>query len=245
MAYALLTHMFLISCCRRGGNLKLKTYYKLQLCLFVVWSFAVFCWPRTPRLREPPYIQMQTRLINYLHASESGATSEINSNVFVSICCFNTSLPWGYSGSHDCGGRGGVGGCCLKLMPLLQNNYRFQISIHPSVKWHLSAHLVYEACGWHFQRSMKRVGSANGRTVLRCESSIHHCKELLCALTFYMPWRKQSSCCCCLWFILPRFSLGSSREAEESLCFVWMSVAGMERDCWAHWAMYSMLLWLW
>lgn len=166
---------------------------------------------------------------------------------FLFQCYFKSSHCHGIIQGHMTGAvnvAGGVGGSCLKLMPWLQHNYRFQISIHHSVKWHLSAHLVYEA-GWHFQRSMKRVGSANCRTVLRCESGIHHCKELLCALTFYTPWRKQSSCRCRLWFIHPRFSLGSSREAESPLCFVWMSVAGMERDCWAHWAMYSMLPWLW
>lgn len=139
MADALLTRMFLISCCWRGKkkNLKLKTYYKLQSCLFVVWSFAVFCWPRTLRLREPLYIQKQTRLINYLHASESGVTREIKSNVFVSICCFNSSHCHGGIQGHMTGGMNAAakvewGGSCLELMPWLQHNYRFQISFQNS-----------------------------------------------------------------------------------------------------------------
>lgn len=34
-------------------------------------------------------------------------------------------------------------------------------------------------------------------------------------------------------------------EKWRSQCFVWMSAAEIERDCCAHWAMYSMCPWLW
>lgn len=120
---------------------------------------------------------------------------------------------------------------------------KFNLSLRESVKQHLSANLVYEACEWHLQRTMKCAGSASCRTVLRCDSSIHHCKELLCALTFCTPWRERSSCCCCcwLWFIHSCFFIGIQQRSGGVIVLCWMLVAGMERDCWAHWAMYSTL----
>lgn len=79
--------------------------------------------------------------------------------------------------------------------------------------------------------------------------NIHHCKGLLCAVTFCMLWEEQSGPLLPVihWLLLLLFLFlrGSCGGLEEPVAFVWMSAAEMERDCCAHWAAYSVPPWWW